>query len=284
MKKLFALLLALVLLVSFAACGSQKLTMQQLIDANQAQTLLKTYDSIYIHGTMEGEPYTDYYLTDEYFVEMRDGMMLLLADDTAYAYQDDLYQRVVYLTRDGLVDGAAYRVAQYGDAIISQDSAKEKIQTVAEAEGKITVKSVMEQKDLEQIVGEESLNSSETTYLADAKTYNMDTVTCTVAFDNGETMDILMECSYNVEMPEEMKPILDYYNQTEDLRTITFVFHSGTEKEKVEQIQSPKGLVVALALPKDVATEGVSVYADPACTVPHKSNGDYTSDATIYIK
>ena len=46
MKKLFALLLVLVFMVSLVACGSQKLTMRKLIDANQSKTLLETHDSI----------------------------------------------------------------------------------------------------------------------------------------------------------------------------------------------------------------------------------------------
>jgi hypothetical protein len=92
-----------------------------------------------------------------------------------------------------------------------------------------------------------------------------------------------MECSYSEEMPEEIKHFLEYENQTENLRTITLVFHVGTEKEKAECVQVPRGLALWLVLPDD-ATEGISVYADAACTVPHESNGDYTSDVTVYIK
>lgn len=48
-------------------------------------------------------------------------------------------------------------------------------------------------------------------------------------------------------------------------------------------VQVPRGLSFWLVLPED-AKEGFSVYADAACTVPHESNGDYTSDVTVYIK
>ena len=90
---------------------------------------------------------------------------------------------------------------------------------------------------------------------------------------------------------EELAELLDVSRQAVSkweqgqgyLRTITLVFHVGTEKEKVETVEVPKGLALWLVLPEDV-TESFSVYADAACTVPHESNGDYTSDVTVYIK
>ena len=83
--------------------------------------------------------------------------------------------------------------------------------------------------------------------------------------------------------PEEVEHLRAFENQTEDLRTVTMVFHAGTKKEKVEQVQAPKGFSIWMVLPDD-ATESFSIYADAACTEPYQSNGDYTSDVTVYIK
>ena len=43
-----------------------------------------------------------------------------------------------------------------------------------------------------------------------------------------------------------MKAFVEYEQQTEDLRTITIVSNPGTESEKSESVQIPKGLSVAL--------------------------------------
>lgn len=282
-KKFFALLLVSVLLVSFAACDSQKLTMRKLVEANQPESLLKTYDSISIHGTMGGEFFADYYLTNTCSYEKHEDWAMYLTDDTGYACRNGVYERLVFLTPDGLADYADYRADQYKYVILSQDSLREKIQSITEAEDQITVASGMDRKNLKKVVGQEGLRSYESSYVMDAKTYALITATGIFAFDDGTIVDFATECAYNTEMPEEINPFLEYASQTEDLRTVTMVFHAGTEKEKAEYIQAPRGLAIGLGLPVN-SRESFSVYADAACTVPYQSNGDYTSDITIYIK
>ena len=284
MKRRFALLLALVLMVgSFAACGSEKLTMKKLIEANQTDALLENYDSIHIRNVMDGEKGAEYYLTDTCSYEKGENWAMYVTDDTGYGYQNGVYARIVCLTRDGLVDYADYRKSKYADVILSKESLQEKIQSVAEEENRITLKSAMNQKNLEKIIGYESLHSLENTYVLDAKTYGVMTIDAIVTLDDGTAYDARMECSYNAEAPEEVEHLRAFENQTEDLRTVTMVFHAGTKKEKVEQVQAPKGFSIWMVLPDD-ATESFSIYADAACTEPYQSNGDYTSDVTVYIK
>ena len=284
MKKLLALLLVLVLMVSFAACGNQKLTMRKLIDANQTQTLLESYESISTQFTIDGEMNVAYYLTDTFAYEKQGTWSMYVTDDAGYGCSDGVYQKVVFLTRDGLIDYAACRAEQYADPILGQKSLLEKIQSVEEAEDQITVKTVMSLKNLKKILGEESLNSYENTYVLDPETYALHSANGVITLNDGTSYPFSLVCSYNAEMPEEIKDFLEYENQTENLRTITFVFHSGTAKEKTEQIQAPKGLALGLHLPDSAsASDSFGVYADPACTEPFKSNGDYTSDVTVYI-
>lgn len=283
MKKLFAWLLVLTLMGSVAACSSQELTMQQLIEANQTAKLLESYDSISVHTTIAGELYSSYYVTDTYSYENHETWSMYVTDDTGYGYQNGMYTGVVCLTRDGLVDLADYRAGKYADVVMSQESLQEKVESVEKTENRITVTTSMKERNLEKIVGEKSLHSYAATYLLDPETYGVMTINCTLTQDDSTTTDVLMECSYNEEMPEDIKKFLEYENQTENLRTITLVFHVGTEKEKAETVEVPKGLALWLVLPEDI-TENFSVYADAACTVPHESNGDYTSDVTVYIK
>ena len=283
MKKFFALLLVLALLVSFAACSNRKLTMKQLIDANQLDTLLETHDSVHVLTTMNGEFYTSFYLTDAYSYEKHDTWSMYLTNETGYQCNEGMYQQIVFLTRDGLVSYADYRDAQYTDVIASYESLLEKIQSTTETADQLTVTSTMSLKNLKKILGQIDMRSYDATYIMDPKTYDMISLEGAFVLDDGTAITFVSECTYNEEMPEEIQAFLDYANQTEDLRTVTLVFHSGTEKEKVEQLQVPIGLPIGLSLPPD-SDEGFSLYADPACTEPFVSNGDYTSDVIVYIQ
>ena len=283
MKKRFALLLALVLLVSLAACGSQKLTMQDLMDANRPEALLEAYDSVTIVCTMNGQSNGAYYLTDDYSYEKQEGWSMYITNDTAFAYRNGAYERLVFLTADGLVSYEDYRSDKYTDVLFSQESSWEKVQSVTETQNQITVTCTMKRNHLKKALGEQGAKSFDSEYLLDERTYALISAKGTLLYGENETLEVSMDCTYNAEAPEEIKAFQEYANQTEDLRTITLVFHSGTQQEKAEIIQAPKGLSVGLGLPVN-ATEVFSIYADAACTIPYQSNGDYTSDATIYIK
>ena len=115
-------MLVLVLMVSVAACGSQKLTMKQLIEANQTETLLETYDIISVRNTINGELYSFHYLTDTYSYENHGTWSMYVSDDTGYRYDNGMNGKIVCLTRDGLVDYADYRAGQYEDVVMSQES------------------------------------------------------------------------------------------------------------------------------------------------------------------
>jgi hypothetical protein len=56
-------------------------------------------------------------------------------------------------------------------------------------------------------------------------------------------------------------------NKQEDLRNITVVSNPGTENEKAESIQAPKGLMVGFEYGDDLGY-AVEFYTDAACTAP----------------
>ena len=80
-----------------------------------------------------------------------------------------------------------------------------------------------------------------------------------------------------------MKPFLAFAQETEDMRTVTIVSNPGTENEKTESIQVPKGLQVSIGSDWDVE-ETFSVYEDAACTQPSEEMWDVNADITIYVK
>jgi hypothetical protein len=119
-------------------------------------------------------------------------------------------------------------------------------------------------------------------YLFDAQTRALLRCDGALTLADGTIIRNTTECVYNGEAPEALNPIFDYIRQQEDLRTVTVVFHGGTEQEKVQQVQAPKGVFVGLSLSEE-STETYGVYTDATFTEPYKETGN-TEDATIYVK
>ena len=283
MKRILTLLLALTLLVSLAACSQPDETIAQLITANSTANLLETYDSVYIHGTTGGQLYVDYYLTQDISFETHENWCMYVTDDTAFSCQNGVYQKMVFLTSDGLCDYADYRASAYAQAILTEDSLLEKVTSFTEAGGQITLTSTMSRANLRKVMGQGVFKAFEATYVADAETHTLQTLKALFTLPDGSVVDLFTECSYNAEMPQELLDLQAYTLQTEDMRVITMVFHAGTAQEKVQQVFSPRGLPLGIGQPVG-SNEELGFYADPACTEPYESHGDYTSDATIYIK
>ena len=271
------------MLASLTACNSNKPTMQNFIEANKAENLLQVYDSISILSNANGEMLVEYYLTKELHYEKWETWSMYLTDDISYIYDNGLYGRMLFVTKDGLSNDTNYRASRRNGVILSKDSLKEKIQSITETDDRITVTTNMDKKNLVKLVEQEDVYSFSAEYVMDAKTYSMISEKGIFTYDDGTTVDFTTECTYNVEMPEELKTFMEYTNQTEDLRTITLVFYAGTKNEKIESIQIPKGHIVNLAQPEG-SNDSFSLYTDAAYTEPYVSNGDYTSDVILYIK
>ena len=283
MKKICALLIALMLLLSITACGGNKLTMRNVIEANRTKKLLEVHDSVSVQVTMNDEMYIEYYLADGCSYEKGNGWAMYITDDAGYICSNGQYGRLVFIAEDGLGSAAEYRAGRHTDVIISQDSLEEKIQTIEETGDRIVVTSAMDKETTSKVIAEEGAQSYKAEYVMDAKTHSIITVEGILTMEDGTVVDCDMECTYNAEMPEEAKAQAEYLAQTEDLRTVTLVFNAGTEKEKVETIQAIKGHAISLTQMPD-AVGSMSLYADAAYTEAYASNGDYTSDVTIYVK
>lgn len=283
MKKLVALLIVLTLLGTLTACSSDKITMKKLVEANRSETLLEKYDSVYIQTKANGEEYVEYYHTEEFSYEKSVAWSRYLTDEIAYLYENGQYKRLVQIDRNGLVGYADYRADEYGDLVLSEDSLKEKIQSVTENQDRITVACSMDAKAFGELVGMDGMTSFDSEYVVAADDYRVLTGKATITYEGGDPVVFDVDCTYNAEMPEGLQQILACVNQTEDLRTVTFVFQVGTEKEKVEILQVPKGVPVTISLAEGSA-ENYSFYRDEACTELHTDTGEYDADVTIYIQ
>ena len=283
MKRIVTLLIVLALLGMMTACSSDKVTMKQLLEANRSETLLGNYDSVYIQVELNGEEYVEYYHTEEFSYEKSAAWSRYLTDEIAYLYENGQYKRWIQIDRNGLVGYADYRVEEYGDLVLSEDSLKEKIQSVTENQDHITVACSMDAKIFGKLVGSDAMTSFDSEYVVAADDYRVLTGKATITYEGGDPVVFDVDCTYNAEMPEGLQQILACVNQTEDLRTVTLVFQAGTEKENVEILQVPKGAPVTIGLAEGSA-ENYSFYRDEACTELHTDTGEYDADVTIYIQ
>lgn len=287
MKKIFSVIPLMGLIVVLSACGKETITMQEIYDASHLNAQLENHESVYVQCTMDGERYEEQYLSKEYsyslyvgeFYGLESDFSALTTDHAFYSYSDGNYTRSLLLSPDGLSN--TYRT---DDAVVllSQETVQETIQTVTKKDHYITVTSFMDQETIEAS-GEDGLVSSNNEYVLDAKTHALISAKCVTEYDDGTIYEIVSEISYDTEIPEGMKALVEYDQQTEDLRTLTVVSNPGTEKEISESIQVPKGLPVSLE--SDYSTdEALTLYADAACTEPYVSSEDCNSDTTVYVK
>lgn len=291
MKKCIAFMLTLMLVLSLAACGTSNsapavdhgITMQEIYDANQLDTLLKNYENYCITYMAGDEVISQNFGTADYAYEYFDGGISYVTDHAYYYMEGDFCQRMLYLTSDGLLDLAAYRASEYGSPIVGDETLRESIQSVTREDERITVKTISAQEDVDSMAAmSEGLVSISCEYLLDAKTYNPITIEVMFDYEDGNTDGYHVEFAYNTDIPEEVQLFQNYDNQKDDLRTITLVFHTE-DGEKTEQIQSPKGLSVGLG--PVAGLEGThELYSDAACTEPFVSSGDLNADVTIHLK
>lgn len=284
MKKFFVLPFVFVMLISLTSCAGGKLSMKKVVEANKTENLLEKYENVHIIGTANGERYIEYYLTEEMSYEEGSGRATYLTDDMGYMHSEGKFSHLTYFSRDGLLDNVERREEKYEYVFLSEDSLREKILSVSEADGKITITTEMNEKTLDKIVGKEGLTYFNGEYVIDAETYELISGKGTFVGEDGTTVILAGEFIYDsTETPEKLATILEYAKQEDDLRTATLVFNPGTRKEKTEYIKVPRGVGISLANAVD-SVNSYGLYADADCTESYVNNGDYDSDTTVYIK
>lgn len=276
MKKFSVSLVLVGLLVALAACQSS-ITMQQVYDAYLTSSMLADHESVSVVHRENGEVFLSQYLTKDYAYEENEDWSAFVTDHSFYYDQNGIYQRAVYIGPDGPIDLAEYRANLFESVSLTPATLQEKIRSVAEAEGKLTVVSEMDSKDL----GE--LSEGRFEYVLDAATHDPITNKGHYVFEDGTVVDSAAEFTYDAPLPEMVEGFLAVNGQKEDLRTVTFIFEPGTDKEKTLAVQGPRGIAIGLmAITGEM--DVYQMYDDAACTQIHEATGDNTVDATVYVK
>ena len=285
MKKIVTFILLLSMVFTFSACGKVEITMQEIYDANQTEALLKNHQIVYIRDEMDGEFFSERYLTKEYAYNYVPGSdkesdwAEFMTDDAYYCYMGGDYLRYLSISPDGVSDFASYRAEHYAAVTLGVDVLNDTIESVTKKDGRITVKSVSDQEALAEF----GMASAKSEYALDAKTREIISVISDFTYDDGTAFGSLTEVTYDAEVPELLKTFMEYENQTENLRNVTVVSNPGIENEKTESVQVPKGLIIGFEY-DDALAYVPEFYTDAACTESYDPYADTDSDLTIYVK
>ena len=282
MKKLGISLVLAGLLATLAACGGgHGITMQQIYDAHLTSTVLANHESVSVVQKEDGQVYLTHYVTKDYGYEEGLEWSAFVTDDAFYYYQNGAYTQAVYIDADGPIDLARYRAGLFYNSTLSPTTLQEKVRSVTQAEGKLTVVSELEEKERKALGKGQTEARME--YVLDAATHEPILDKGHYVYEDGTVIDSSAEFAYDAPVPEAVEGFLAVDGQRSDLRTVTFIFEPGTDKEKTLTVHRARGIAVGL-----MAVTGemdvYQVYDDAACTQPHVSTGDNTVDTTVYVK
>lgn len=287
MKKIISFILVLVLSMALFACGKEEITMQEINDASQTEALLKNHQSVYVREEMDGEVWSEIYLTKDYvynFIPGKEGDWIeLITDDASYYYINSNWVRYVPITPDGVSDFVSLRAERSTLSNLSADASDHTIESVSEKDGCITVKTFLDQDILAEKKEEFDVTSAKYEYVLDARTREIISLNSDIIYGDGMVVDVIAEVSYDADVPETVKTILEYDHQTENLRNVTIISNPGTEKEESKNIQAPKGMMIGLHFDDELANK-VQFYTDADCTEAYDPYVNTDSDLTIYVK
>ena len=271
-----------------AESETPELTLQDIYDESNVAALLKNHDSVHILYTGNGEVFQEDYYSKEYCYTFFDGELYGMESDMAslitnhsyhYCY-DNTYTQGILLTPDGMVDVGSIFAESSEKTIFSENLLNDTITSITEKDGNIIVTSVSDPEEIDSIEG---LVSCEEELVLDAKTYDLISVKSVFFNESGEELEGAIYFTYDVEIPEGMEKLTEYAQQTENMRTITIISNPGTDAEKAESVQVPKGMVAGLEA--DMSTDkAFTLYTDAACTQIFNEAPDVNSDVTVYIK
>ena len=249
--------------------------------------MLKNHEGVYIREEMEGELLNEKYLTKEYTYNYIPGFdreydyTEFITDDLRYSLVSGEYVCYLPITPEGVSDYASYRAEKYA-SFLDSEILDQIIESVIKKDGRITVKTVLCQKALEDLA-EHGVTGGKFEYVLDEKTRELISIIGDYTYADGSTSNSVIRLSYDAEVSAALKELLESVSQTEDLRNITIISNPGTEKEEAKSIQAPKGLVIGLRYDGDSAYN-FEPYTDATCTTSYDPYADTDSDLTIYVK
>ena len=311
MKKIVAFIILACTVLTFTACAGNSgkkpatttpkdttaedvtpaITLQEVYEAGKdMNALLGDHENVYVVGTYNGKLIREEFYCKEYgytfnsaeYLNMGFDSSSLMTENAEYVCIDGAYYRTLLLSPSGTVGLEEYFSFVGEKGFISSLLLNNESPTITEKDGVITVTCTFDGNDIAD-VSEGEIATCVETYTLDAKTREMTSVKTVYTYKDGTVEEGIITITRDVEGPEGMKEFIKFENETENLRTVTIVSNPGTENEKTENIQAPKGLQVGFSPDWDVE-KTFTMYADAACTQAIAEDLDVNSDVTIYIQ
>ena len=267
--------------------GKLCISLQEVYEAGKDyNSLLGDHESVFIHVTSGGNVIWEEYFSNQYCYSYYSSEYLDIGFEYSsfsngkdqYYCIDDVYTLGISIAPSGMVDiSDIFSLA--GSSSFIADAMLNDAATIIQKDGFIIVSCTA---DLDEIYTDENVVSCVETYTIDAKTREMVAVKTTYTFDDGSIDEGVVTITRDGEIPEGMKPYVEYTQQTEDLRTITIVSNPGADNEKTESVQVVKGLLVEIS-PDYLIEEPFTLYADADCTQVFEDS-DLNADVTVYVK
>ena len=265
-----------------------RITLQEVYDAGKnLSALLGDHESVFLQATSNGNILWEEYLSKQYCYSFYDDEYMNIGfeytsfatNDSEYYCFDNIYTLNVTLAQSGMVDITGILDLVGKSSLISSTMLNDTA-TIIEKDGFIIVTCIA---NLDEIFVDENVISCVETYTIDAITREMTAIKTVYTYEDGTVEEGVIAITRDGEVPDGMKPFLEYARETENVRTVTVISNPGTENEKTESVQVPKGLQVSFSADLEIE-ETFVLYADAACTQTFEEDFDVNTDLTIYVK
>ncbi len=262
-----------------------KITISEIFEANTHANLQKKYDSYSVTYVYDKHPHASgamYFGENCSYLEYTTKKEGYLFVDNEYVY--DLMEgeaaAITYLDEETITlvnENNPHIIVLREDAFVVNSVEKQDDQIVA------TVTPTQENIDGALIMFQGEYNEGDNVELIFVLNEDLTLQKFTVNYlpvNGQETKVATCTVDYNVEMPQNCKTLYDFYTQTEDLRTVTYIANAGTSNEKRWTVQAPKGVEVYPLIAEQYDS---NVYTDAECTQVYEGT-DYSTDETLYLK
>ena len=266
-----------------------EITLEEVYDAGKNYlALLGDHENLFITYEYDGVVIREDYYSKEFYHSFFSGEYYgwdevfenLITENAEYYQSEGIYSLNIMLTLDGIIDMKEYFDATGETPFIEFCVIKNENATFVEQDGLLIVTYTYDQEDLAAF-GDDIVSLVET-YTVDLSTFEIISATVFYTYDDGTTLDGFITIARDVEAPARVEEFLKFENAT-DLRTVTIVSNPGTEDEKIETVQAPKGLTVDIYSYWNIE-EILTLYTDAACTQIFESDTDFDADITVYAK
>ena len=313
-KQLAALIAALTIFTSIFHASAAEVTVADMMEANTLENLLSRHTSVAVLQSIGSSQVATWVNRDyRYTAKRTDATVregdteLLLTDQYAllfsyFRFKDGVQPVPVILLDAGFGKDVYYDLANgKNDSLLYDDiiTAKEELQGVEEKDGKILMTTWLTGQAFKDGWGNDYPEGCycELQYVLDNQTRELIKDTETVLDSQGRALkdqlfyqlfkdntQVSQQVLYDTEMPEDltfMIRALGMYLDAEekDMRTVTFVFEAGTDKEREVTSKGAKGYSVLF----DDGDYDYELYADAEMTVPAPMD-DLNSDRRVYVK